>query len=107
MLPATAGALPGNVNMMSSPREFSSFLFPDRNPSPRPTSNSNDPTPQAIPNMVRNERSLCAQRVRNICRRISKNSIAGLQPPPNAPYECRRQLVPLFLGADDNFQLIH
>ena len=29
-----------------------------------------------MPNMVRNERSLCAHKVRNICRRISKNSIA-------------------------------
>ena len=66
--------------MMSSPKEFSSFLFPERKPSPSPTNSSNDPTPQAIPNMVRNERNLCAQRVRNICRRISKKTSVDRNP---------------------------
>ena len=64
------------MNMMSSPSEFNSRRLPERNPSPSPTSSKSDPTPQAMPNMVRNERSLCAHKVRNICRRISKNSIA-------------------------------
>ena len=62
--------------MMSSPSEFNSRRLPERNPSPNPTSSNSEPTPQAMPNMVRNERSLCAHKVRNICRRISKNSIA-------------------------------
>ena len=31
-----------------------------------------EPTPQAIPNIVRNERSLCAQRLRKICAKMSK-----------------------------------
>ncbi len=66
--------------MMSSPKELSSLRLPERKPSPNPTRSSNDPTPQAIPNMVRKERNLCAQRVRSICRRISKNTIACPQP---------------------------
>src|SRR5579859_1375693 len=57
--------------MMSLPHSDSSRLFPERNPSPTPTSSSNEPTPQAMPNMVRNERSLCAQRLRKICAKMS------------------------------------
>src|SRR5258708_7018458 len=72
MLPFTAGARPGKRNMMSLPNSANSRLFPERKPSPTPTSSSNDPTPQAIPNMVRNERSLCAQRLRKICAKMSK-----------------------------------
>src|SRR5882672_9201175 len=72
MLAATTGARPGKINMMFSPNSASARLFPERNPSPRPTSSSNDPTPQATPNMVRNERSLCAHRVRMICAKMSR-----------------------------------
>ncbi len=78
MLPATVGARAGKTNMMSSPREFSSRRLPERKPSPNPTRSNSDPTPHAIPNMVRKERSLCAHRVRNICRSVSKN-IMGLR----------------------------
>src|SRR5258706_16019896 len=62
------------MNMMSLQYCANSRLFPERKPSPRPTSRSKDPTPQAMPNMVRNERSLCAQRVRKIWAKMS-NSI--------------------------------
>src|SRR5215469_1026834 len=57
--------------MMSLPNSANSRLLPERNPSPTPTSNSNDPTPQAIPNMVRKERNLWAQRLRKICAKMS------------------------------------
>src|ERR1022692_181144 len=72
MLPCTTGARPGKINMMSLPYCASSRLLPDRKPSPNPTSSSKDPTPHAMPNMVRNERSLCAQRVRKICAKMSR-----------------------------------
>src|ERR1039458_10523946 len=71
MLPATAGARPGKINMMFSPYSARPRLFPERNPSPRPTSSISDPTPHATPNIVRNERSLCAQSVRKICAKMS------------------------------------
>src|SRR3954469_16311196 len=71
MLPWTAGARPGNINMMSLPNSAISRLLPERKPSPTPTNRSNDPTPQAIPNMVRNERSLCAQRLQKIWEKMS------------------------------------
>src|SRR5579863_5070995 len=82
MLPWTAGARPGKINMMSLPNSANSRLLPERKPSPTPTSSSNDPTPQAIPNMVRNERSLCAQRLRKICAKMSETvRIIGDRPP--------------------------
>src|SRR5690348_5580905 len=71
MFPATTGARPGNRNIMSFPNSANSRLLPDRNPSPTPTSNSSDPTPQAIPNMVRNERSLFAHKLRRIWVKMS------------------------------------
>src|SRR5580692_7020138 len=71
MLPATTGARPGKINMMFSPNSANPRLFPERKPSPSPPSSSNDPTPQATPNMVRNERSLCAHSVRKICAKMS------------------------------------
>src|SRR5436190_5216698 len=72
MLDAITGARPGKINMMFSPNSARLRLFPERKPSPRPTSSSNDPTPQATPNMVRNERSLCAHRVRRTCPKMSR-----------------------------------
>src|SRR5579863_5054365 len=60
------------MNMISLPYCASSRLLPERKPSPSPTSSSREPTPQAMPNMVRNERSLCAQRVDNDCRTMSR-----------------------------------
>src|SRR6266700_1416807 len=72
MLPFTAGARPGKINMIFLPNSANSRLLPERKPSPTPTRSSKDPTPQAIPNMVRNERSLCAHRLRKICAKMSK-----------------------------------
>src|SRR5579885_609836 len=72
MLPAIVGARPGYRNMMFSPYSDSPRLLPDRKPSPKPTNSNNDPTPQAMPNMVRNERSLWAHSVRKICPRMSR-----------------------------------
>jgi hypothetical protein len=37
-----------------------------------------EPTPQAMPNMVRNERSLCAQRVPKICAKTSNTICMGV-----------------------------
>src|SRR5580700_203640 len=73
MLPCTTGARPGKMNIMSLPYCAISRLLPERKPSPRPTSSSREPTPQAIPNIVRNERSLCAHRVESDCRTISRS----------------------------------
>src|SRR3954454_4416803 len=72
MLEAITGARPGKINIIFSPNSARLRLFPERKPSPKPTSSSNDPTPQATPNIVRNERSLCAQRVRRTCPKISR-----------------------------------
>ncbi len=48
------------------------FCWPERKPSPNPIKSSNDPTPQAIPNMVRKDRSLCAHSVRITWAKMSK-----------------------------------
>jgi hypothetical protein len=72
MLPATAGARPGKMNMMFLPNSANSRLLPDRNPSPTPTSSSSDPTPQAIPNIVRNDRNLWVHKLRMICAKMSQ-----------------------------------
>ena len=56
---------------------------PDLNPSPSPTSTSSEPTPQAIPNMVRNVRSLFAIMARKTSPRMSpKFCIRESQPDP-------------------------
>src|SRR5579863_9392448 len=66
------GARPDQINITFSPRESNCRRLPARKHSPKPTSSSREPTPHAIPNMVRNERSLWAQRVRKVCPKISK-----------------------------------
>src|SRR5581483_887033 len=81
MLADTAGARPGQMNMMSLPISSMSRLLPERKPSPTPTKRSRDPTPHAMPNMVRNVRRRCVHSVRSVCARISKNiCIPGLEP---------------------------
>jgi len=72
-LPFIAGARPPQMNITSSPSSLKDFLLPDRKPSPRPTSSNNDPTPQAIPNMVKKERNLCAHNVRKVWPKISSS----------------------------------
>src|SRR6185312_17438168 len=71
MLPCTAGARPGKMNMMSRPNSAISRLLPERNPSPTPTRSSSEPTPHAIPNIVRKDRSLWAHKLRQICAKMS------------------------------------
>jgi len=71
-LPWTTGARPDQINRTFSPIESNCFRLPERNPSPNPTSRSREPTPHAMPNMVRNERSLCAQRVCRVWPKMSK-----------------------------------
>src|SRR4051795_418414 len=61
--------------MKSSPKLARFLVVPARKPSPNPTSSSSDPTPQAIPNMVRKERSLCDHMARNTSPRLSKNRL--------------------------------
>src|SRR5713226_2227747 len=72
-LPSTAGARPPKKKMMFFPKVSNCLRLPLRKPSPTPTSSSSEPTPQAIPNMVRKERSLCAHRVRNVWAKMSSS----------------------------------
>src|ERR1700676_2350868 len=64
--------------MMFSPYSERPRWLPVLKPSPSPTSRSREPTPQAMPNMVRNERSLCAQRVAKICAKMSITICMGV-----------------------------
>src|SRR6267378_2869799 len=72
-LPSTAGARPPKKKMMFLPKVSSWRRLPLRKPSPTPASSNNDPTPQAMPNMVRKERNLCAHRVRKVWPKMSRN----------------------------------
>src|SRR5882762_6220595 len=60
------------MNITFSPKVSNCLRLPERNPSPKPTNKSREPTPQAMPNMVRNERSLWAQRLRRVWAKMSK-----------------------------------
>src|ERR1700726_3646866 len=59
--------------MKSSPKLARFLAVPARKLSPNPTSSSSDPTPQAIPNMVRKERSLCVHMARNTSPKLVTN----------------------------------
>src|SRR5215467_6856776 len=87
-LPSTAGARPPKKKMMFLPKVSSCLRLPLRKPSPTPTSNNSEPTPQAIPNMVRNERSLCAQSVRSVWLKVSNSMRMGA---PHAAGDLSRQ----------------
>src|ERR1039458_3991172 len=63
--------------MILLPKVSSWRRLPLRNPSPTPARSKSDPTPQAMPNMVRNERSLCAHRVRKVWPKISRSVRTG------------------------------
>src|SRR5262249_41667386 len=54
--------------MMSLPRVFDCSSWPLRRPSPAATMRTMETIPQAIPNMVRNVRSLCDHKVRKTSR---------------------------------------
>src|SRR5580704_16157233 len=58
--------------MKSSPKLAILLAVPARKPSPSPTRSSSDPTPQAMPNMVRKERSLCVHMARNTSPKVAK-----------------------------------
>src|SRR5215472_18084896 len=60
------------MKIMSSPIVAMFFFCPELKPSPTPIRNSSDPTPQAMPNMVKNDRSLCAHSMLNTCPIVSK-----------------------------------
>src|SRR4030088_2469621 len=67
--------------MMFLPKVSSCLRLPWRTPPPPPASSSSDPIPQAIPNIVRKDRSLCAHRVRKVCAKVS--SSMRISPPEN------------------------
>src|SRR5713226_3683079 len=62
--------------MMSLPRFFAWSSCPFRKPSPAATISTIDTIPQAIPNMVRNVRSLCAHNVRSTSPMRSRRTIS-------------------------------
>jgi hypothetical protein len=64
----------GAVHIMTTslPKVASCLCWPERKPSPRPTSTSSEPTPHAIPNMVRKVRSLLAIMARKTWPRVSE-----------------------------------
>src|SRR5262252_7968831 len=61
------------MNMMFCPREANCLSCPLRKPSPRPTRSKREPTPHAIPNIVKKDRSLCAHKVDSDCRTMSRS----------------------------------
>ncbi len=69
--PGRAGMVPASRKMISVPRVARERRWPERKPSPRPMSRSSEATPQAMPNMVRKERSLLAVIDSKTCFRIS------------------------------------
>src|SRR5450755_3778458 len=59
--------------MKSSPKLAKFLAVPARKPSPNPTRSSREPTPHAIPNIVRKERSLCVHMARNTSPKLRAN----------------------------------
>ena len=64
VLVGRAGIVASHIITTSLPKVANCRCWPLRKPSPSPTSTSNDPTPHAIPNMVRKLRSLFAAMAR-------------------------------------------
>jgi hypothetical protein len=61
--------------MMSLPNPANSRWLPERKPSPTPTSGSKDPTPQAIPNLVKIERSFVRPEVaKDLCEDVKRRA---------------------------------
>src|SRR5579872_2700016 len=63
--------VPFHIMIRSLPSFARLRCCPDRNPSPRPTSTSSEPTPHAIPNIVRKLRSLLAAIARKTSLSVS------------------------------------
>src|SRR5580692_351564 len=76
---ATAGMVASHIITMSLPKLARLRCWPERKPSPRPTRTSSEPTPQAMPNMVRNVRTLLATMARKTWPRVSDNDCIKLR----------------------------
>src|ERR1700761_5195075 len=63
--------VPFHIITRSSPSVAMFLCWPERKPSPRPTRTSSDPTPHAMPNMVRKLRSLLATMARKTWLSVS------------------------------------
>src|SRR5580658_3679115 len=83
---------------------------PERNPAPGPTRTSSEPTPHAMPNMVRKVRSLLAIMARKTWPRVSENDCmkyrrlglrTGAEERLVRGYEEWRAEVPLLEGLRD------
>jgi hypothetical protein len=67
-----AGIVPPQIMITSVPNCLSPRFCPDLKPSPNPINNNRDATPHAIPNIVKNDRSLFAPIDRITCAKMSK-----------------------------------
>src|ERR1700760_4975510 len=63
--------LPPHIMMTLLPSEAIWRRWPERKPSPKPISSNMEPTPHAMPNMVRKARSLCDQMARKTSPKMS------------------------------------
>src|SRR3981189_1827428 len=72
-LPSTAGIRPPKKKIIFFPKVSSCLRLPLRKPSPTPASSNSEPTPHAIPNIVRKDRNLCAHRVLRVCAKVSRS----------------------------------
>ena len=63
---------PANTIMMFLPKSSATLAWPTRNPSPAATISVIETMPQAMPNIVKNVRTLCAHRVRSVSRTRSR-----------------------------------
>src|SRR6185437_5038737 len=71
--------------MTSDPSSESPLRCPERNPSPNPINSNKEATPHAMPNIVRNDRSLFAPIDWKTCAKMSKSArmtVLGLHSPP-------------------------
>ena len=76
--PACIDVRPFRMMTMFLPSSASTFWLPRANPSPSADSSRNEITPQTMPNMVRNVRSLLARKFAHVwLRRSVMNSIAS------------------------------
>ena len=75
--PACMLVRPSKKIIKSLPKVSCCLCWPTRKPSPAATIRVMEMMPQAIPNMVRKVRSLCAHKVRRVSRRRSVKTIVG------------------------------
>ena len=70
--PACALVRPPNMIAMSVPIERIRVFWSSLKPRPNPTSRITDAMPHTIPNIVKNDRILCARSVARVCFAISR-----------------------------------